>query len=648
MKMINARNLRQLARNNRQLRFEIEERKKIEKRLEAEREQLFHLLEAFPAFVYVQRPDYGIEYTNRLVRDLFGEPGGKQCFELFHGRATPCEACPTFKVFETGKVEEWDFTDAKGQTFRIYDYPFYAVDGSPLVLELGVNISDIRKAESILKNSESTLRQMLNSVTDAIIVHHMNGRIIYINDRALEMFAISEKQALKLNFYQDLTSPVTSERRLGRGLEKIKRGGNGFFEWEAKRPADGSFFKIEVSMRRIELNGESAILTNLCDSSRQRHSLHEWNRLVTAIEQTGEGIIVTDKKGIINYVNPAMEKLSGYTADEVIGRRIHMLREYSEMEASRKIMDRLARKRSWTGKLTNKNKTGSVYEVEATISPVLDGFGNIINFVSVERDITYENKLERQLRQAQKMKAIGTLAGGIAHDLNTDLLPIIHNIDFIIGKIPPESRLQGALKDALKAAYRARDLVSQVLDFSRENKTRQILVKLSPLVRENSANLRNSLPENIVLDDEFDVSSDTILGDPIQIRQIVSNLFRNSVQSMEQKGGRIRITLENVAFRNEAPPVPGMKVGEYIKLSVTDNGEGIAPKDLLRIFEPFFTTKKPRRGTGMGLAVVHGIVKAHGGEITVESELGRGSVFAVYFPLQECSPDNRPSLSEAT
>lgn len=246
-------------------------------------------------------------------------------------------------------------------------------------------------------------------------------------------------------------------------------------------------------------------------------------------------------------------------------------------------------------------------------------------------DVTDLKRVESELFKAQKLRAIGVLAGGIAHDLNNNLVPIIFNIDHALHKTI-EAETREPLAEALQAAYRAARLVEQVLEYSRQQDVSRTAIRLTPLLQENLETFRRRLPETIALDIVLDAGQDSVFSNPAQVQQIVMNLLHNAEQALPG-GGTIGLALgEEVIRAQHCPPHPQLAPGEYLTLRVHDTGAGIAPGHLERIFEPFFTTRKAKGGTGMGLAVVHSIVNCCRGAITVESTPGLGTSFSVYLP----------------
>jgi signal transduction histidine kinase/CheY-like chemotaxis protein len=243
-----------------------------------------------------------------------------------------------------------------------------------------------------------------------------------------------------------------------------------------------------------------------------------------------------------------------------------------------------------------------------------------------------KKNLEHQLIQSQKMEALGRFAGGIAHDLNNMLYPALINTQMLLDETPPDSPIHQTLELSLKAIYRQRDLVRQILSFSRRDNQQFSPVKVKPLIKETVTMLRSLIPSTVKIKQSIDGYRDTVLGDPTQIQQIVLNLSRNAADAMASQNGRIEVSLGNIHL-DPSQGYPDIVAGEYLSLAVTDTGCGMTPEVMSRIFEPFFTTKEVGKGTGMGLAVIHGIIKAHRGAISVESVPGKGSRFIVYLPL---------------
>ena len=252
----------------------------------------------------------------------------------------------------------------------------------------------------------------------------------------------------------------------------------------------------------------------------------------------------------------------------------------------------------------------------------------------ISTDITDRKRLEAQLQQVMKMEAIGTLAGGIAHDFNNILSPIMIHSEMAMMELPPDNPIHFNLKEIFQAGERARDLVKQILTFSRKKEGERATIKITPILREVLKMLRSSIPTTIDIQQNLEAKSDTVVADPTQIHQIMLNLGTNAAHAMREKGGTLKVSLvQEDLDPDTAAQYHDLNQGPYLKLTVSDTGSGIDDETLAKIFEPYFTTKEPGEGTGMGLALIHGIVKSYDGDITVESEPGKGSTFSFSIPM---------------
>jgi two-component system cell cycle sensor histidine kinase/response regulator CckA len=357
-------------------------------------------------------------------------------------------------------------------------------------------------------------------------------------------------------------------------------------------------------------------------------------RLATAINEARESIIITDAEGTIQYVNPAFQGMSGYVRKDVIGQNIRFLGSGKDNDMFLQAMwETIGLGEVWTGQFITKKKDGTLYEAEATISPVRDNSGTIINYVSVQRDVTHEIQLEKLLRETQKMEAIGTLAGGIAHDFNNLLTAIQGNVSLMLYDIDSTHPHYKFLTNISKEVRSGAELTARFLGYARKGKYQVKPVNLNKLVKETSESIGRARKE-ISIHRELAVDLFAIKADHGQVQQVLLNLFVNAADAMPV-GGDLILKTANVTPQDMENKQYDPKPGNYVQLTVTDTGRGMDKETQGRIFEPFFTTKEMGLGTGLGLASTYGIIKGLGGYIDVDSEQGRGSTFTIYLPATE-------------
>jgi hypothetical protein len=368
-----------------------------------------------------------------------------------------------------------------------------------------------------------------------------------------------------------------------------------------------------------------------------------------ALDLAPAGLLAADASGRILLVNREVERLFGYTRDELIGQPVEILvpdslrGSHSEWRAA---YDRDPAPRSMGAgrELFGLRKDGTEFPVEIGLNPIPIS-GRMLVFASIV-DVTQRQQLEEQLRQSQKLEALGTIAGGIAHDFNNLLLSIVGHAELAQAGAPGDARLRDDLDQILKAADRGRDLVQRILTFSRQHKVSRVPVRLERPVRDALRLLRASLPSTIEIRESLDPSTPLVLSDDTEIHQILMNLATNAALAMEG-GGRLDVRLVPFAIGEEfVQRHPEARRGLHARLTVEDNGQGMSPGVARRAFEPFFTTRPPGAGTGLGLSVIRGIVRAHGGLIELASRPGEGTRVDVYLPALEAGQAARERVDE--
>jgi PAS domain S-box-containing protein len=486
---------------------------------------------------------------------------------------------------------------------KIYYTMFTRVDGQNISWMVGVYLPEEDYLGAIITNQQRTFALTFLASIAATI-----GGLLFAR-RITEPVLALDQEARKINRDDYSKGP-----RIKSCFGEIQRTADSFFE-----------MKTAVETYKKEL--------------RRKETIH---RAIT--DTANEAIIMKDEQGIISYWNPAAAALFGYGRDEALGCRTKDLfpfcRQFNDKEVSLFSLfgDGADFKEVKTMEILISHRNGS--QIPGEISMVTIPLDGKPHAIAVIRDIRNRKKAEaeklaiwRKLQQARKMEAIGTLAGGIAHDFNNILSGILGHAELL------ELELRGNKNEHIEgivaAGERARDLVRQILTFSFQENRKLILLDLPGIIDEACSLLSSSLPKNIQIDRMIDGACPPVLGDATQIHQVALNLMTNAFQAMEPYGGRLSVRLTPVSLDASSSLLGEMdlKPGPYIRYSVSDTGVGISPQAMDRIFDPYFTTKPEGRGTGLGLAVIKGIVQNHGGGIHVESTVGQGSLFSVFFPV---------------
>jgi PAS domain S-box-containing protein len=488
--------------------------------------------------------------------------------------------------------------------------------------------------------AEEQLVQLLDFTPMGLVVYSKgSGELVYVNKAALEFIGGVLDDIIGKSIF-DFVHLDSLEFFLNR-LSELQEGASGqAANIKIVIPESDLVRDVEISSTCLNFSGHDSYMSIFRDVSEELKQKANQRRLVTAIEQANESVIITDQTGAVEYVNPAFTEVSGYSSDEIIGRNPGLIRSGEhDNRFYRNLWDTITAGKVWKGRIVNRRKNGEFFTEMATISPVRDAFDVITNYVAVKRDVSHEVELEGKLRQAQKMEAIGTLAGGIAHDFNNILGAILGFTDMALLQSDPDAPIHESLLHIRKGGKRAADLVQQILTFSRQSSTEKKQIALTPLIKESLQLLRASLPSTITINQELQADDALVLADATQLQQIVINLCTNAFQAMREHGGQLTIRLEELLF-TECGKILQLKTDRCIRLIVADTGAGIEPAILERIFDPFFTTKEPGEGTGMGLSVVHGIIRDLGGEITVDSAVGSGTTFTVLLPAVESNGED--------
>lgn len=383
--------------------------------------------------------------------------------------------------------------------------------------------------------------------------------------------------------------------------------------------------------------------------ARQRWQNSERERLIAAVEQSDESILMTDTAGTIEYVNPAFERVSGYRREEVIGQNPRILKSAEQDPAAYEALWRtLLAGGVWRGRLINRRKDGTLFTEDATISPVRDAEGRVASFVAVKRDVTRDLELQAQYLQAQKMEGVGQLAAGVAHDFNNLLTVITGSAELATRMLPPDSPAIHDLEQILAAGTRAGALTRQLLTFSRRSVSLPAVVGVDSVVNGLRTMLARLVQDHAALELDLERSAPKVRVDPGQFEQVIMNLSINARDAMSSGGTlRIETAVADLDHAEASTLRPAVSAGRYARVSVIDTGDGMDAATLARIFEPFFTTKDIGKGTGLGLPTVLQIVERSGGGLRVTSAPGAGTRFDVFLP-EASGTDGATGVAQGT
>ncbi len=515
----------------------------------------------------------------------------------------------------------------------------------------------IRAQQSALRESEESYRsQFANNSAVMLLIDPKDGAIIDANVAALRFYDYRRERLLTMCITDINTLPVSEVMQ---AMASIPQEHGKRFQFQ-HRMADGSLRDVEVSASSIQFGGHFVLHSIINDITRRKQAEEALTRseekFRKAFYTSPDSVNINRlEDGMYISINPAFTRIMGYTEENIIGKTSMEYNIWANVEDRHQLVAGLRK----DGEVTNleaafRTKGGDI--VYGLMSSSVIDLGGVPHILSITRDITKRKqadeekaKLEAQLRQAQKMESIGSLAGGIAHDLNNILFPISGLSEMLLDDIPSDTPAHKSIEQIHKSAQRGSDLVKQILSFGRQSNPQKLPIRIQPILQEVLKLARATIPWNIEITSNIKQDCGMVSANPTQVHQIAMNLITNAFHAVEGNGGTINVELKETNIRhldkrdksplNEMSPdgTSGFPIqllaGGYACITLSDTGTGIDRTLIDKIFEPYFTTKELGKGTGLGLSVVHGIVKEHGGDIRVHSEVGKGTTFNVYLPL---------------
>jgi PAS domain S-box-containing protein len=488
---------------------------------------------------------------------------------------------------------------------------------------------------------ESRLRAVVDTAVDGVILIDAEGNVLMFNPACEKLFGYTAAEVMGQNVKLLMPSPYRDEhdKYLSNYHDTGKRKIIGIGREVLGQRKDGSVFPMDLSVGEAKQNGEIifvGIIHDLTERKRTEQALRDSAaRLRAVIDTAVDGVILIDSRGAIQKFNPACERLFGYRAEEVVGENVRLLMpppyrdEHDEYLANyhrtgeRKIIG-IGRE------VLGQRKDGSIFPMDLSVGEAKQDGETV--FVGVIHDLTDRKRTEEQLAQAQKMEAIGQLSGGIAHDFNNLLTVIIGNADDLTEKLKARPDLRRLANEIATAGGRGAELTQRLLAFSRRQTLRPVEISCNQLVESMRSLLRRTLREDIDIALQLDADLWSTFTDPGQLEAAILNLALNAQDAMPH-GGCLSISTANIPLDLDYRDLhPEVLPGQYVMISITDDGSGMPPEVVERVFEPFFTTKEVGKGSGLGLSMVYGFVKQSNGHVGIYSEVGLGTTVRIYLP----------------
>ena len=629
--------------------------------LQAEQERARQYLDVSGAMILTLDTSGAVQMINRKGCEILGYPKEeilhRDWFENFLNPEVAESLKSAYEEFLTGHVEFIEYYEnpvrSKGGDLRMIAWRNVLLkDSEGKVtggLASGIDITDKKRAEEEAVQAEMQWNYAMDFFDDPIYLLDVNRHVIRANQAFYKMTHSTASDVIGRHVVELLhpegeavPCPVC------RAQEELR---DAVITMETEHEDNPAGVPIEVICRIIRDpdNNPNGIMMTIRDLSRARKTKERLSQSQAVFESTIEGIMITDTDLNITYVNPAFSEITGYSLDDVLGKNPNILKSSAQgPEFYKEMWDTINSGNVWRGSLTDKKKDGTYYPAIMSVTPIQDKSGKITHYVATQRDMTEYQRLEEQFRKAQKMEAIGTLVGGLAHDFNNMLSGIIGNTYFARQRAGDNKRLVENIDAIDKLSLRAADMIKQLLTFARKDDVAMHDFSLNSFLNEGIRLAQTSIPENI--EQVLDISSVPMYvhGNTTQLQQIMMNLLNNARDALENIAHPKIVCSVHPYHADKAFKLrhPEMQSNTFALITVKDNGEGIRKDILDKIFEPFFSTKEVGKGTGLGLAMVYGAIMTHNGVVEIDSDIGEGTELKVYLPLVS-SMEDEPSEDEA-
>ncbi|WP_176963053.1 PAS domain S-box protein [Mariprofundus sp. NF] len=628
---------------------DISERKSLDAQVRQSKDELETFFDLVPDMVCVATPDGYFKKINNTWSNVLGysddELLSRPYFEFVH----PEDQKNTHEVAATlvqGK-KVFQFSNryrCKNGGYRWLEWVSApGLDGT--VYAVARDITERREAEELILKERNLAQKYLDVAGVMMVVLDPQGRVTLINREGLDILGYEESELLHQSWFE-VCLPKESVEEVRSVFDQIISGGHELMKYYENSVITKSGEQRILAFHNALLTDRHGNITGLLSSgediTESRLAVEKLNKLSQAIEQAGEGVVITDANGTIEYINSAYSRITGYDEADILGKNPRVLNSGKQSDEFYESMwGTLTKGEVWQGRIIDQRKDETLYPALLTISPIRDEEDNVTHYVGVQQNLKEYEDLEVQFQQAQKMEAIGTLVGGIAHDFNNALAGITSNL-YLARKKSSELDVIGNVKSAEKLAFSAAGTIQQLLAFSRKGVVNMGTLSIAPFLKEIIKLHRVAIPENIEIKQLVEESGLKIRGDINQLQQMLMNLMNNARDALEGvENPQISLILSHELVRNKSKAKPGqVKNGEYACITVMDNGCGISDEHREHIFEPFYTTKEAGKGTGLGLSMSYGAVKTHGGWIfALPGEDGIGTVLKVYLPLVDLKAD---------